>query len=78
MMGKIKNYFAGVMFSFSFYNSSFSFQDIDPCEDGKSGVPGSNPPGVKKKKRRVLFSKAQTYELERRFRHQRYKRHSGE
>ncbi|XP_041928187.1 NK2 transcription factor related, locus 9 [Alosa sapidissima] len=26
----------------------------------------------KKKKRRVLFSKAQTYELERRFRHQRY------
>ena len=27
---------------------------------------------MKKKKRRVLFSKAQTYELERRFRHQRY------
>ena len=26
----------------------------------------------KKKKRRVLFSKAQTYELERRFRQQRY------
>lgn len=47
-------------------------EDIDPCEDGKPGVPGSNPPGVKKKKRRVLFSKAQTYELERRFRHQRY------
>ena len=27
---------------------------------------------VKKKKRRVLFSKAQTYELERRFRQQKY------
>ena len=55
------------------YNlSSLFFQDIDPCEDGKPGVPGSNPPGIKKKKRRVLFSKAQTYELERRFRHQRY------
>uniref|UniRef100_S4RKL8 Homeobox domain-containing protein n=1 Tax=Petromyzon marinus TaxID=7757 RepID=S4RKL8_PETMA len=26
----------------------------------------------KKRKRRVLFSKAQTFELERRFRHQRY------
>lgn len=26
----------------------------------------------KKRKRRVLFSKAQTYELERRFRHQKY------
>jgi len=29
-------------------------------------------PSAKKKKRRVLFSKAQTYELERRFRQQRY------
>lgn len=28
--------------------------------------------GGKKRKRRVLFSKAQTYELERRFRHQKY------
>lgn len=36
---------------------------------GQSGQPG----GVhKKRKRRVLFSKAQTYELERRFRQQRY------
>ena len=44
-------------------------EDIDPCEDSKSGGggPGSNPgAGMKKKKRRVLFSKAQTYELERR------------
>ena len=70
VMGNIKVYFTGEIFSF--YNSSFYFQDIDPCEDGKPGVPGSNPPGIKKKKRRVLFSKAQTYELERRFRHQRY------
>jgi len=31
-----------------------------------------SPPPCKKKKRRVLFSKAQTYELERRFRQQRY------
>lgn len=30
------------------------------------------PGGHKKRKRRVLFSKAQTYELERRFRQQRY------
>lgn len=34
---------------------------------------GSTPgQGHKKRKRRVLFSKAQTYELERRFRQQRY------
>ncbi len=56
---------------------------IDEDDDGKSehsndeketnadGTPNTdNPP--KKKKRRVLFSKAQTYELERRFRQQRY------
>ncbi|CAL8312335.1 unnamed protein product [Lota lota] len=42
-------------------------QDIDRLtghEDGEDAV--------KKRKRRVLFSKAQTYELERRFRQQRY------
>eukprot|EP00096_Caligus_rogercresseyi_P005801 TRINITY_DN21823_c0_g1_i1.p1 TRINITY_DN21823_c0_g1~~TRINITY_DN21823_c0_g1_i1.p1 ORF type:complete len:315 (-),score=90.20 TRINITY_DN21823_c0_g1_i1:20-964(-) len=33
---------------------------------------GASRPQHKKKKRRVLFSKAQTYELERRFRQQRY------
>lgn len=38
--------------------------------DGKDGSNGSEP--TKKRKRRVLFSKAQTYELERRFRQQRY------
>ena len=39
-------------------------------KDGSTDGTGDNPP--KKKKRRVLFSKAQTYELERRFRQQRY------
>jgi homeobox protein Nkx-2.2 len=39
-------------------------------KDGSSTESTGNPP--KKKKRRVLFSKAQTYELERRFRQQRY------
>ncbi|XP_034267839.1 homeobox protein Nkx-2.2 [Pantherophis guttatus] len=34
--------------------------------------PSSNGDSGKKRKRRVLFSKAQTYELERRFRQQRY------
>ena len=45
---------------------------IDPCEEDQDpdGDDGKIP--HKKKKRRVLFSKAQTYELERRFRQQRY------
>ena len=42
--------------------------DIDVSDETHSD--GSHP--TKKKKRRVLFSKAQTYELERRFRQQRY------
>ena len=42
--------------------------DVDITDEGHSD--GSYP--VKKKKRRVLFSKAQTFELERRFRQQRY------
>jgi len=38
-----------------------------------NGVSGSvSIPGMKKRKRRILFTKAQTYELERRFRQQRY------
>ncbi|XP_039294260.1 homeobox protein vnd-like [Nilaparvata lugens] len=42
-------------------------------EQGSVGGAGGNPnAGQKKRKRRVLFSKAQTYELERRFRQQRY------
>ncbi len=49
-------------------------EDIDPCEEDGSNLDGQNGVQklVKKKKRRVLFSKAQTYELERRFRQQRY------
>ncbi|KFB45094.1 AGAP012001-PA-like protein [Anopheles sinensis] len=50
---------------------------IDDTDDG--GLPsdrghpgGTGSIGHKKRKRRVLFSKAQTYELERRFRQQRY------
>lgn len=42
--------------------------DVDVSDENHSD--GSMP--SKKKKRRVLFSKAQTYELERRFRQQRY------
>ena len=42
--------------------------DIDVSDENH--LDGSHP--TKKKKRRVLFSKAQTYELERRFRQQRY------
>ena len=47
-------------------------EDIDPCEDGSGLDQNGGQKLVKKKKRRVLFSKAQTYELERRFRQQRY------
>lgn len=43
---------------------------ISSLEDMKDGYDGSR--AGKKRKRRVLFSKAQTYELERRFRQQRY------
>ena len=44
--------------------------EVDAISDDLNSDPGSLP--NKKKKRRVLFSKAQTYELERRFRQQRY------
>ncbi|XP_054262537.1 homeobox protein Nkx-2.2-like isoform X2 [Macrosteles quadrilineatus] len=46
----------------------------DGHESDHSRGDHSQPPGQghKKRKRRVLFSKAQTYELERRFRQQRY------
>ena len=55
-------------------------EDIDNQQSHKSVTDlsinnnGTNTPGGshKKRKRRVLFSKAQTYELERRFRQQRY------
>ncbi|XP_068211049.1 uncharacterized protein [Palaemon carinicauda] len=41
-------------------------------ENLEAGGDGSTETGGKKRKRRILFSKAQTYELERRFRQQRY------
>lgn len=50
-------------------------EDIDDVDDADgSGGGGVNADGMpnKKRKRRVLFTKAQTYELERRFRQQRY------
>ena len=53
--------------------SGIEEEDEDGDKDKKDGSTegnSDNPP--KKKKRRVLFSKAQTYELERRFRQQRY------
>ena len=43
--------------------------EVDVSDEAHSDG-GTGP--AKKKKRRVLFSKAQTYELERRFRQQRY------
>ena len=51
--------------------------DDDTIEDvyddeNTDGETGDDSASAKKKKRRVLFSKAQTYELERRFRQQRY------
>lgn len=51
-----------------------SSEDCDKLSDNEGDdSPGShNNDGQKKRKRRVLFSKAQTYELERRFRQQRY------
>ena len=45
----------------------------DSMDSNKDGSEmGGGPTSGKKRKRRVLFSKAQTYELERRFRQQRY------
>jgi len=54
------------------------FGDDAVSDDNQSQTPGggdtgsASPTGSGKKKRRVLFSKAQTFELERRFRQQRY------
>ena len=42
------------------------------ADDGADDGAGDTSLPAKKRKRRVLFSKAQTYELERRFRQQRY------
>lgn len=46
--------------------------DDDPDHDQPSNMSSDPNMAHKKRKRRVLFSKAQTYELERRFRQQRY------
>lgn len=46
--------------------------DDDHDHDHPTNVPSDPNLAHKKRKRRVLFSKAQTYELERRFRQQRY------
>ena len=50
--------------------------NLDDCDqnsdNGSSQGSQQNSESQKKRKRRVLFSKAQTYELERRFRQQRY------
>ncbi|XP_070835570.1 LOW QUALITY PROTEIN: homeobox protein Nkx-2.2a [Chaetodon trifascialis] len=48
-----------------------SADDESPDNDKETSSSGGSDSG-KKRKRRVLFSKAQTYELERRFRQQRY------
>lgn len=48
-----------------------SASESDKGEESSTESKGDNHP-QKKRKRRVLFSKAQTYELERRFRQQRY------
>uniref|UniRef100_A0A0K2UPB2 Homeobox domain-containing protein n=1 Tax=Lepeophtheirus salmonis TaxID=72036 RepID=A0A0K2UPB2_LEPSM len=53
-------------------NSYIEMEDDDDEDPPGKGLPGAPPCLHKKKKRRVLFSKAQTYELERRFRQQRY------
>lgn len=47
-------------------------QDADIDDEGDKDQPTNDSLVHKKRKRRVLFSKAQTYELERRFRQQRY------
>lgn len=46
-------------------------EEIEEDDEDDRGQ-GSQAAGHKKRKRRVLFSKAQTFELERRFRQQRY------
>lgn len=51
--------------------SQIGDESIEDCSE-ISGSRQQTASGQKKRKRRVLFSKAQTYELERRFRQQRY------
>lgn len=62
--------------SFSAHHGIFAASDESNPEASPDSTGSKDPPTEadqeKKKKRRVLFSKAQTYELERRFRQQRY------
>ncbi|XP_063894536.1 homeobox protein Nkx-2.2 isoform X3 [Helicoverpa armigera] len=54
------------------HDDDHDIEHDDEHEHEPSINPGSDTLAHKKRKRRVLFSKAQTYELERRFRQQRY------
>lgn len=54
------------------HDDDHDLEHEDEHEHEPSVNPGSDSLAHKKRKRRVLFSKAQTYELERRFRQQRY------
>lgn len=49
-----------------------SIESLDDDNDQQTGVPLRASSNDKKRKRRVLFTKSQTFELERRFRQQRY------
>lgn len=55
-------------------DSNDSMDDMQEDSQSVNGIPLRATQGVsdKKRKRRILFSKAQTFELERRFRQQRY------
>lgn len=57
-------------FSAAYPEGSTPEVSTDECHDGHGE--GSNNCAEKRRKRRILFSKAQTFELERRFRQQRY------
>ncbi|GCB60398.1 homeobox protein Nkx-2.2-like [Scyliorhinus torazame] len=53
-------------------SSKSSEPSADESQDNATETSSNDSESGKKRKRRVLFSKAQTYELERRFRQQRY------
>lgn len=53
-------------------SSNMDPENTDDDNDSQVSESASGRDQGKKRKRRVLFSKAQTYELERRFRHQKY------
>ena len=75
-----------VILTISFFVADVNDQPLSECgsnqsenafskEEESAIEPATNSPtsdGEKKRKRRVLFTKAQIYELDRRFRHQKY------